>query len=146
MSWAELEKLRLKMYRQILPWFGPELAEVVVNRDVNQEKQLQMKADREWKRATGAPAMTSFENCEIVRAIAMAAGYPATHAGLLAWIINLAKPKWSAAQSPADWQKQFSVSETTFRRRVKAGDIRMEQISTKSIRIHLDDVARFTAK
>lgn len=54
--------------------------------------------------------------------------------------------KWIGPDSPAQWQRRFKMSETTFRRRIKEGKLRVQKITDKSILIHRDDVNRYEKK
>jgi hypothetical protein len=47
---------------------------------------------------------------------------------------------WSPPDSPAGWSKRFKVSWDTLKRRFKDGSIRYKKLSSKSYRIHLDDL------
>jgi hypothetical protein len=51
---------------------------------------------------------------------------------------------WIGPQSPKEWCRQFSFSQSTFTRHIEDGKLRVDQISTKSYRIHRDDVERYT--
>jgi hypothetical protein len=48
--------------------------------------------------------------------------------------------------SPAEWRKRFDVSESTFARMRKNGELRTQPHSTKRISIHRDDVRRHEKK
>ena len=47
---------------------------------------------------------------------------------------------WSEARSPSEWAKALAMSLPTLKRRVKDGKIRVQKITTKSWRVHKDDL------
>jgi hypothetical protein len=63
--------------------------------------------------------------------------------GLICFI-NSMEDEWLGPLSPAEWQKRLNMGESTFARRRKS--MRVDEITTKSIRIHRDDVARYENK
>jgi hypothetical protein len=85
-TWDHLEKVRHRIYLDVLPWFGPALVDARKRHDDEAVKQTQMRADREWSAAMGIPAITSLETLECAMATAVAAGFPATDEGLRAWV------------------------------------------------------------
>lgn len=121
--WDTFNALRRDVYRRLVPTIWLEALDAETRGDVEQVKTIEMRADRQWHEAMGAPALTSFENLDIVMALVAAAGYPATDAGLHAWTIarlsikphvashsalhdnrqdgktNLQKPHWAADTS-----------------------------------------------
>ena len=144
-SWNQLEKLRIKLYRRVLPWFGSALAEAVKDFDCRKEKEVQLRADREWKHATRAPAVTSFENLDEIRVKAKKAGYSGNDdASLLVWASEAVQ--FVGPKSPKEWADQYEISERTLSRMIKDGQILIDQISTKRIRIARADVDRHSTK
>lgn len=49
---------------------------------------------------------------------------------------------WSKADGPQQWAKKFGFSTDTLMRRFKDGTIRHKELSSKSYRIHVDDVPK----
>jgi hypothetical protein len=49
---------------------------------------------------------------------------------------------WSKADGPQQWAKKFGFSPDTLRRRFEDGTIRHKRLSSKSYRIHVDDVPK----
>jgi hypothetical protein len=47
---------------------------------------------------------------------------------------------WSKADTPTRWAKLFGVSAQTFKRWVKAGKIRVKELSDRSYQVHLEDL------
>ena len=54
------------------------------------------------------------------------------------------EPEWSEAKSPAEWRKILRLSETTMRRHRAKGDLVVDPITTKSWRIRIDSLERYT--
>ena len=82
-TWGEMERDRLAVYRDVLPWLGPARAQAI--NDEAERKRLHQRADQQWQELLGLPPLTSIENWVVVQATATAAGYPPTRAGLRAW-------------------------------------------------------------
>lgn len=47
---------------------------------------------------------------------------------------------WSKPDGPAQWAKRFNVSPRTFTRMIKNKAIRVRKLSSKSYRVHVDDI------
>lgn len=47
---------------------------------------------------------------------------------------------WSEARAPAEWQKHFGISPTTWRKWVEKGLIRVQKRTTKSVRVAIADL------
>lgn len=143
-SEAKLENLRLQVYRDVLTWLGPALADAIRAHDPEAEKRLRPRANAEWQTVTGTPAITSWENLDIVRAHAVAAGYPNSDAGLQAWAQSVAKRLQESMQDyrPSDLAKVVDVSLSTLKRMREDGRLKATVISTKTWRVHRDEVAR----
>jgi len=54
--------------------------------------------------------------------------------------------KWSPPQSPSDWAAQFDIHVNTLKRYVEAGLLRIDEITTKLWRAHVDDERRLTPR
>ena len=46
--------------------------------------------------------------------------------------------RWSQPDSPSRWAKVFNMSPATFKRHVKGGKIRVDKLSDRSYRVHVD--------
>jgi hypothetical protein len=86
-EWDKFETLRCEVYRYVMPTIWADVWKAEQAGDVEEVKSLQMRADRQWAEVMGVPALTSFSNLKIVMATVLAAGYPATDAGLRAWTL-----------------------------------------------------------
>ena len=100
-DWQKLETLRREVYRHLMPTVWSELLEAERAVDAEQMKAIEMRADREWSYAMGVPAITSFENLDIIMATVSKDGYPATDAGLRAWTIGRLAQKQSMPKPAA---------------------------------------------
>ena len=56
--------------------------------------------------------------------------------------VELKAQEWSVPKSPAEWSKLFKVSWDTLKKRFDNGSIRTTKLSTKSYRVHVDDVPK----
>lgn len=55
---------------------------------------------------------------------------------------SLKVPIWSSPRSPAEWAKAFRVSWDTLKKRFDDGSIRATKLTTKSYRVHVDDLPK----
>ncbi len=100
LAWQRFNSLRAAVYRRIMPDEWREIFAAERRGDAEAARQLQCAADRRWEAAMGVPPLTSFENLAIVMAI-VSASYPATDAGLHAWVIaQRATPAGADSHSP----------------------------------------------
>lgn len=53
---------------------------------------------------------------------------------------TIATDKWSAPDSPASWARRFGISWDTLKQRILDKSIRAKKLSSKSYRIHVDDL------
>lgn len=54
--------------------------------------------------------------------------------------------RWSEAKPPSEWAKQFRTTVKTLNRHADAGKLVIDRITTKSWRIRLDTLERYTGK
>lgn len=107
-AWNQFNHLRREVYRHIMPELVVEFWQAEGGDDADRARALNMEADQRWRDATGLPALTSFSNLEIIMATVEAAGYPATDAGLHAWVLARVKPtpKCKAGRKKLDSTKK----------------------------------------
>jgi hypothetical protein len=86
-AWQRFNALRDGVYRRLMPTIWAERLAAQWAGNIDLVKQIEMDADHAWEEAMGVPALTSFENLEILMATIVAADYPPTSAGLHAWTI-----------------------------------------------------------
>lgn len=148
---SERVQLQRQLYRQVFSWWESEIRNAKPCDD-GWETRLQIiydRADREWTELSGLPPLVRWNGLDWRRAAKLAEysgdNPQAIVDGLVVRFTSPAKKHadpWSKADGPKQWAKKLGFSVDTLMRRFKENKIRHLKLSSKSYRIHVDDLPK----